>query len=268
VGELLEAHALAGLGMGTAPGTPRFRLLLGMSFGKASRTAAPEITPEPLVPGDQDADGDGVLNRADVCPDEAGPASRRGCPLKDSDGDGLVDDTDRCPEQAGIVEMRGCPPKDTDGDTVWDHLDNCRKIFGPPSNQGCPTNKRQLVVIQRNRIQIKDTIYFDYNKDTIKRESFPLLDQVAQVLIEHPEIVSVSIEGHTDFDGSNEYNLDLSRRRAGAVRDYLQRNGVERERMTTQGFGEERPLQTNGTEEGRAINRRVEFLTRYEPDVQ
>jgi OOP family OmpA-OmpF porin len=263
VGKLLEVHSLAGLGMGTAPGTPQFRVLLGMSLGKAARS----VEPEPIAPEDQDVDNDGILNHADACPDEPGPASNRGCPIKDSDGDGVVDDLDKCPEQKGIVQNYGCPPQDTDGDTVSDHLDNCVKIPGPPSNQGCPATMRQWVIIQRNRIKIDGTIYFDYNKDTIQPKSFPLLDQVAYVLIEHPEIVSISIEGHTDSDGTNEYNLDLSRRRASAVRAYLQRQSVARERMSIQGFGEERPLESNDTDEGRAVNRRVEFITRYASDA-
>jgi OOP family OmpA-OmpF porin len=266
LGEKLEAYGLAGLGLGSAPGTPRFRLLLGMSFGKVSRPAVPEDSPAPQELTVPDRDRDGVLDDMDACPDEAGPASHRGCPLRDSDEDGLVDEKDRCPNTAGIAEMRGCPPKDTDADTVWDHLDNCRTIPGPPENQGCPANNRQLVVIQRNRIEIKDTIHFDYDKATIKSRSFPLLDQVARVLIEHPEIVSVSIEGHTDALGTDLYNHELSRKRAGAVRDYLERQGVARERMTIQSFGEARPLQANTTEQGRALNRRVEFLTRYESD--
>jgi OOP family OmpA-OmpF porin len=263
VGKLLEVHSLAGLGMGTAPGTPRFRVLLGMSFGKAARSD----DPEPMAPEDQDRDKDGILNHVDECPDEPGPASNSGCPIKDSDGDGVVDGLDKCPEQKGIVQNYGCPPQDTDGDTVSDHLDNCVKIPGPPSNQGCPTNMRQWVIIQRNRIKIDGTIYFDYDKDTIQSKSFPLLDQVAYVLVEHPEIVSISIEGHTDSDGTNAYNLDLSRRRANAVRQYLHRQGVARERMSIQGFGEERPLESNDTDEGRAVNRRVEFITRYASDV-
>ena len=136
-----------------------------------------------------------------------------------------------------------------------------------PENQGCPADVRQLVVIQRRRIAIKDTIHFDYDKATIKSVSFPLLNQVAQVLSEHPEIVSVSIEGHTDDTGSDEYNRDLALRRSGAVRDYLASKGVARSRMSIRGFGEDRPLTTNATEEGRAINRRVEFITRYESEV-
>lgn len=268
VGELLEVQGLTGLGLGNAPGTPRFRLLLGMSFGKVARPQEPSLEAQASHEvDDPDRDRDGVLNRVDACPDEPGPASRRGCPVLDSDGDGVVDEKDQCPNRAGIVEMAGCPLKDTDGDTVWDHLDNCREIPGPSENQGCPAKDRQLVVIQRRRIAIKDTIHFDYDKATIKSVSFPLLNQVAQVLIEHPEIVSVSIEGHTDDIGTATYNRDLALRRAGAVRDYLESQGVARSRMTVQSFGEDRPLQSNATEQGRATNRRVEFITRYEADA-
>lgn len=269
VGERLELHGLAGLGLGNAPGIPRFRVVLGMAFGKVARppAPAPAVAAESPEYQDKDWDRDGVLNWVDDCPEVPGPPERRGCPVLDSDGDGVTNEKDKCPRQKGIVEMAGCPRKDTDEDTVWDHEDNCREIPGPPENQGCPSNDRQLVVIQRRRIAIKDTIHFDYDKDTIKSISFPLLNQVAQVLNEHPEIVSVSIEGHTDDSGSNAYNRDLALRRAGSVRTYLEGKGVARSRMSVRGFGEDRPLTTNATEEGRAINRRVEFITRYESEV-
>lgn len=271
-GEWVELQGLAGLGLGNAPGIPRFRLVLGMAFGKVARPPAPAAAVAPESPDspeyqDKDWDKDGVLNWVDACPDEPGPAAHRGCPVLDSDGDGVVDEKDQCPRKAGIVEMSGCPRKDTDKDTVWDHEDNCREIPGPPENQGCPSDVQQLVVIRRRQIAIKDKIHFDYDKDTIKSVSFPLLNQVAQVLNEHPEIVSVSIEGHTDDSGSNAYNRELALRRAGAVREYLEGRGVARSRMSVRGFGEDRPLTTNATEDGRAVNRRVEFITRYESDV-
>jgi outer membrane protein OmpA-like peptidoglycan-associated protein len=84
------------------------------------------------------------------------------------------------------------------------------------------------------------------------------------VLREHPESVSVSVEGHTDGEGPAEYNRGLSQRRAEAVRDYLARKDIAPERMQAQGFGEDRPVQSNATSAGRAANRRVEFITRYE----
>ncbi|HYI02292.1 immunoglobulin-like domain-containing protein, partial [Hyalangium sp.] len=289
VSDSLEAYGLAGLGFGSAPGTPDFRLLLGVAYGRTrpvpAEVARPEPTPEPkdtdgdgLVDGvDQcpsvvglpelqgcpDQDGDGLADEVDRCPSEPGPAERQGCPAKDSDGDAILDEVDACPMEPGIPEMHGCPARDTDKDTVQDHLDNCPEVVGPPGNQGCPVEEKQLVAIQKDRIQIKDTVHFDFDKAVIQARSFPLLDQVARILLEHPEILSVTIEGHTDDQGSAEYNRSLSQRRAEAVRDYLAQKTVAPERMEARGFGEDRPVQSNATEEGRAANRRVEFITRY-----
>jgi outer membrane protein OmpA-like peptidoglycan-associated protein len=270
-------------------------VLLGVAYGRSPSVCVeggahePEDCPDldddgdevrngddacPLEPGLEDLqgcplkdmDGDSVPDDEDACPRKAGSPARGGCPAKDTDGDGIHDTRDACPQQPGIIEMRGCPPKDTDGDGVWNHEDNCPDEPGPADNQGCPVVEEQLVTIQRNRIKIRDTVHFDYNKATIQSRSFPLLDQVARILREHPEIVSVSIEGHTDERGSDDYNLDLSQRRADAVRDYLNQEGVELERMRTRGFGESIPLNSDTTEEAHAINRRVEFITRYEQD--
>jgi outer membrane protein OmpA-like peptidoglycan-associated protein len=223
----------------------------------------------PTVPGltglqgCPDQDGDGMEDGADQCSSEAGPVDRQGCPEKDSDGDGLLDGKDSCPAQAGPIDRGGCPVPDRDRDTVEDLRDNCPDMAGPPENQGCPPEEKQLVVIQQDRIGIKDTVHFNFNEATIQPRSYGLLDQVARVLVEHPEIVQVIIEGHTDDWGTAEYNRGLSQRRAEAVRDYLSRKGVALERMQAQGFGEDRPVQANATKAGRAANRRVEFITRY-----
>jgi outer membrane protein OmpA-like peptidoglycan-associated protein len=179
-----------------------------------------------------------------------------------------LDEQDACPAEPGIVEMQGCPPRDADADTVWDHQDNCPSEPGPVDNQGCPVAEKQLVAIQKDRIEIRDTVHFDFDKATIQPRSFPLLDQVARVLIEHPEIVMVTIEGHTDGRGTAEYNRDLSQRRAESVRGYFIQKGVAPERMEARGFGEDRPLRSNDTDEGRAANRRVEFITRYAQGAQ
>jgi outer membrane protein OmpA-like peptidoglycan-associated protein len=193
---------------------------------------------------------------------------RQGCPALDSDGDSLLDEEDACPAEAGLVERHGCPLLDKDQDTVEDARDNCPEVAGPADNQGCPEEEKQLVVIQKDRIMILEKIHFDFDQATIQRRSFPMLDQVARILIEHPEILSVSIEGHTDDQGPAEYNRNLSQRRAGAVRNHLAQSGVELERVEARGFGEDRPLQPNTTNAGRAANRRVEFLTRYAQEGQ
>jgi outer membrane protein OmpA-like peptidoglycan-associated protein len=289
--EAFEVYGLAGFGFGTAPGTPDFRVLLGVAFERPRPPAQAEVAkfepaPPPLdsdgdsvlddmdrcptVPGLMglqgcpDQDGDGMEDGVDRCAGEAGPVDRQGCPERDSDGDGLLDGKDSCPTQVGPIDRGGCPVPDRDRDTVEDLRDNCPDVAGPPDNQGCPPEEKQLVVIQKDRIEIKDTIHFNFNKATIQRRSYGLLDQVARVLVEHPEIVLVSIEGHTDDWGSAQYNRGLSQRRAEAVRDYFVRKGVAPDRMQARGFGEDVPVQSNATQAGRAANRRVEFITRYE----
>lgn len=103
-------------------------------------------------------------------------------------------------------------------------------------------------------------IYFDFNKATIKPESRPALDDAAKILKENPSI-KVEIQGHTDSVGSSEYNLTLSQRRAQSVVDYLVQNyGIEINRLTARGYGKTKPIADNSTAEGRALNRRVEFV--------
>ncbi len=217
--------------------------------------------------GCPDTDGDGLDDSADKCPSEAGPVDRQGCPPKDSDNDSILDEQDSCPNEAGIPELKGCPAKDTDNDTVSDHLDNCINQAGPADNQGCPAEQKQLVAIKQDRIEIKDKVYFDSGQATIQARSNALLDQMARVVSEHPEIVTVIIEGHTDDRGPADFNRTLSQQRADAVRDYLVKKGVATERFETKGFGPDRPVQPNTTSEGRAANRRVDFLTRYADDA-
>jgi outer membrane protein OmpA-like peptidoglycan-associated protein len=217
--------------------------------------------------GCPDTDKDGLQDTEDKCPTEAGPKERQGCPVKDADNDGILDEQDSCPTQAGIPELKGCPAKDTDSDTVSDHVDNCINQAGPADNQGCPAEQKQLVVIKQDRIEIKDKVYFDTSQATIQARSHTLLDQMARVISEHPEIVKVIIEGHTDDRGPADFNRTLSQQRADAVRDYLVKKGVATERFETKGFGPDRPVQPNTTSEGRAANRRVDFLTRYADDA-
>jgi outer membrane protein OmpA-like peptidoglycan-associated protein len=315
VSAALEAYALAGVGLGEAPGTPTFRALLGVALGHTPPrcVAGGKHTPEECP--ELDDDNDGVKNAADTCQGQSGRVDAHGCPVKDSDGDGIFDlddkcptvpglaqfqgcpdtdkdgiedsadkcpevpglaqfqgcpDTDKdgfedsvdaCPTEPGIAELKGCPAKDTDGDTLPDHRDNCPTEPGPVDNQGCPVQEKQIVAIQKDRIEIQDKVYFDSGKAKIQRRSFKLLDQVAKVILEHPELEKVWIEGHTDERGNNEYNSELSQRRAEAVRDYLVKKGVAPQRLEPKGMGRSMPVAPNTTEKGRAANRRVEFLT-------
>ena len=206
-----------------------------------------------------DRDHDGVPDDVDRCPDEPWPKERQGCPFHDRDGDGIEDAIDACPDQPGPPETRGCPIKDTDGDGIPDHLDNCPNEPGPASNQGCPVKKKQLVVITSERLQIKDAVYFDTNQASIQARSYPLLNQIATVIKDHPNITLIRIEGHTDNTGAADTNRKLSQARAEAVCRYIAAHGVEAERMQPKGFGPDFPIAPNDTAKGRALNRRVEF---------
>jgi outer membrane protein OmpA-like peptidoglycan-associated protein len=116
-----------------------------------------------------------------------------------------------------------------------------------------------LVRLTRERIEIEDSVYFETARAAIKPESYPLLDQIAALLMEHPEIRRVRIEGHTDSRGDDAYNLRLSQDRASAVRVYLVSKGVAVKRLSAIGYGETKPLDPRETEEAWSQNRRVDF---------
>ena len=209
-----------------------------------------------------DRDGDGVEDSKDRCPekpeDKDGFEDEYGCPDPDNDADGVMDADDRCPEEPGIPETAGCPPGDRDGDNLPDHLDKCPDEEGVLEEQGCP-RKYALVVLRKEKIEIAEQVHFATGESTILSDSFELLDQVAQVLKDHPKL-RVRIEGHTDSVSSSRFNLTLSQDRAEAVRTFLvRRGGIKGGRLVAKGYGETVPLDSNATESGRAANRRVEF---------
>ena len=191
---------------------------------------------------DNDNDNDGLNDPVDECPNDAedidGFEDDDGCPENDNDGDGLNDDVDQCPDKAedkdGFEDDDGCPDCDNDGDGVPEcpkKIDQCpNKAAKTPD--GCP--KYKLVKVTPKKIEIKQTVYFDTAKTTIKPQSFALLNEVGQALIDNPTI-SIRIEGHTDSRGSERYNLRLSSGRAAAVRTYLLDRGIAASRMDSQG---------------------------------
>lgn len=205
-----------------------------------------------------DADRDGIADARDRCPQASGLPTHDGCP--DTDGDGQFDDVDACVAQSGVAELRGCPDTDADGDGVVDRLDACRAEAGVADNSGCPKAKRQLVVIEKDRLVIREQVQFATGKSAILPRSFPLLEQVASLIKDHPEVEKVSIEGHTDGRGGHDANVKLSRARAESVRAYLLKLGLPADRIDAQGFGPDRPVATNATPQGREANRRVEFV--------
>ncbi len=182
-----------------------------------------------------------------------------GAPEDDFDHDGVPNAQDRCPREPGPAALEGCP--DRDGDGIPDIDDKCPDQPGPVQNDGCPIKENEpLVEIQTERLSLKDAIHFDTGKDTIKSESFRILDEIAKLLNDHRELKRIRVEGHTDNVGGATYNKDLSERRATSVVRYLVEKGsIARERLEPKGYGFERPVATNATATGRARNRRVEF---------
>ncbi|CAM4173156.1 OmpA family protein [Vreelandella rituensis] len=171
-----------------------------------------------------------------------------GCPL-DSDNDGVPDYRDQCPgTPAGVeVNAQGCP-LDSDNDGVADYRDQCPNTpAGVEVNAlGCP----ESVVLEN--------VNFEFDSAQLTLNAREVLDDVAERLANNPG-VRVRIEGHTDSMGSAQYNKELSQRRAESVASYMAQRGVNADRMMAVGYGEERPIATNETDEGRARNRRVEL---------
>ncbi|NJK33003.1 MAG: OmpA family protein, partial [Deltaproteobacteria bacterium] len=163
----------------------------------------------------------------DQCPREPGPAPS-GCP-PDQDEDEIPDEEDKCPAE----------PETRNG---FDDDDGCPDVV--------PSEFQDLAGILKG-------INFDTDKDVIRPESKPILDRAVEVLQKFPQ-VRIEISGHTDSRGGYEHNMDLSQRRAEAVKRYLVDAGIEEARIETRGAGPNEPIATNDTSEGRAENRRIE----------
>jgi outer membrane protein OmpA-like peptidoglycan-associated protein len=213
-------------------------------------------------PPPPDADRDGIPDSSDPCPTEAEdgnpPDEKDGCPNKDLDNDGIAIPVDLCPDQAGIAPD-GCPPKDTDGDGLMDPDDRCPKDAETRNNfedqDGCPDELPEQV---KKFTGVIRGIQFASGNAKIRKTSFPLLDDAVSVLKQYPTL-RIRISGHTDSRGVRAKNLTLSENRANAVRDYLTTRGIESSRVETRGVGPEEPIADNKTSAGRAQNRRIEF---------
>jgi OmpA-OmpF porin, OOP family len=128
-----------------------------------------------------------------------------------------------------------------------------------PEAEPPPPPKKKRVEVKEESIELGEVVQFASGSDVLLPESEKLLDEVASALNDHPEILRVRIEGHTDARAGTRYNKKLSRFRARAVRKYLIAKGVKPGRLIGRGYGETKPLDSNKTREGRYKNRRVEF---------
>ena len=186
------------------------------------------------------------------CPSSAAEPAPEPAPPGDADGDGVTDDKDRCPNTpAGAkVDANGCE-LDNDGDGVVDSKDACP---GTPAgvkvdSQGCEIKAKAISL---------SGILFHTDSDELRSQSIAVLNATADTLNANPG-VKVEIAGHTDSQGEAAYNQGLSQRRANAVRSYLTSRGVDASRLSAAGYGETQPVADNSTSEGRAQNRRVEL---------
>jgi OOP family OmpA-OmpF porin len=223
-------------------------------------------------PDDADTDGDGRADSVDSCVLEPEDVDKYqdddGCPDLDNDFDKVLDATDKCPVDAedpdGYQDDDGCPDLDNDKDEVPDVKDMCPNEAGSPTDSpiGCPASG--LVVVTDCEVKITQQIHFEYNKAKIRPESFPVLDAVVSVL-QKTTAISIEVQGHTDNRGGTTYNQRLSEQRAASVRQYLVSRGVESGRLSSHGYGFERPLVPNDSDQNRALNRRVQFVRTEAP---
>jgi outer membrane protein OmpA-like peptidoglycan-associated protein len=151
-----------------------------------------------------------------------------------------------------------CPDRDLDG--IPDNVDHCPDVAGPMDNWGCPVYKK--LVIKKDKLELKEKLYFAWDQAVLQEDSFPVLDEVVQALNDNKGF-RVQVEGHASSEGADDHNQTLSEKRAEAVLDYLTAHGIAKERLVSKGFGSSVPLDTNETIAGRENNRRVEFVVHF-----
>lgn len=245
----------------------------------------PNLAGLAIFSGCPDNDGDGVADKDDKCPDVAGVSRFAGCP--DSDGDGIEDSQDLCPNIKGLDIFKGCPDTDgdgvedsidkcadtpsgapvdatgcitdTDGDGINDVEDDCPKIAGTKLNKGCPELQPEVKQLFQKALQ---GIQFESGRAVIKKISYPIMDAISKVMVDNPSYKLI-IGGHTDNVGSDDTNMTLSKMRADAVSNYLISKQIDPLRISSFGFGESTPVDSNETAAGRTRNRRVEFKVEF-----
>jgi OOP family OmpA-OmpF porin len=255
-------------------------VLLGLTMTLDRSKPAPSAAPPP-----PDGDADGIADAQDSCPAVAG-AAPNGCP-PDSDGDKVIDSEDKCPLAAGLAPDGCPPPPDRDGDKTVDADDDCPDVPGDfkrgcpnpdPDSDGvtaeqdkCPSEAEtangyqdadgcpdELPAAVKKFSGVIAGIEFDLGKATIRPVSRPILDSAIETLKAYPEL-KILVTGHTDNVGKRETNVELSKKRADSVKDYLLSKGIEVSRITTRGAGPDEPLEAGDTQAARQKNRRIEF---------
>jgi outer membrane protein OmpA-like peptidoglycan-associated protein/opacity protein-like surface antigen len=219
---------------------------------------------------DPDNDGDGIPDLKDKAPNQAedmdGFQDDDGAPDLDNDADGILDAKDKAPNQAedmdGFQDEDGAPDLDNDGDGIPDLKDACpgqaETVNGFDDEDGCPDTKPEIV-IQKDAPIVLEGVNFKTGSAQLVPGAKVVLDKVVQTLSDYPKMM-VEVSGHTDNAGKRLTNMKLSQRRADAVKAYLVSRGITAGRIKTAGIGPDKPVAPNVTADGRAKNRRIEFI--------
>ena len=281
-----------GRGIRSGIGAPDFRGFLMLSFAPSGRRKGQakverevikaekrksSSCPAGMVRGDQgvcitvnDSDMDGVPDTLDLCPtqkeDKDSFQDDDGCPELDNDEDGLVDEKDQCRNEKedldGFEDGDGCSDPDNDSDGILDVADKCPEqpetINGNQDADGCPDDGDALVVVLPDRIEAFEPVYFTKSTAEIAKSSENILGQIAATLQANRDFVRVRIAAHVHSQGDSD--MENSQNRAEAVRQWLVRWGVAKERLEVRGYGSSKPLVPPSHKDSRKLNNRVEFL--------
>jgi OOP family OmpA-OmpF porin len=215
----------------------------------------PNVKGSLTLAGCPDSDGDGITDDIDKCPTIPGLLVNEGCP--DSDNDGFPDHKDSCVLIPGTEELNGCPDRDNDG--IGDIIDKCPDEYGLIELDGCPKATLVPTKLKALIMASKKVIQFEEGNSVLKPTSFSILNQIVEELKVYTNL-EISIQCHTDNKGNELKNIELSKKRAKEVAKYLVRKGIDKNRISIEGFGGLKPIAENNTEKGRAINSRVDLI--------
>lgn len=175
----------------------------------------------------------------------------------DRDKDGVLDSVDLCPDQYGSINAHGCVDVDNDG--IPNEFDLCPNLYGVIELQGCP----EITQFEKNIVyKALNDLKFDFDKSEINYSSYPTLTDMSILLLKNPKMY-LHISGFSSSEGSNEYNLGLSARRAKSVQNFFTDRGLKKSRLILDYFGESNALNNNENEFQKSQNRRVEFSLEY-----
>lgn len=162
--------------------------------------------------------------------------------------------------QVHTVDAAAMGCLDRDQDHVPDVVDRCPDAAGTLDNWGCPSYEK--LVVERNKIELKEKLYFAWNEAVLQDSSLSVLDEVVRAMRDNRGF-RVQVEGHASSEGTDDHNQALSEQRADAVLNYLVSHGIDRDRLASKGLGASAPSDTNETVAGRENNRRVEFVVYF-----